>query len=104
MKYSKSIIFLMSINIIIAFILIFIGRETRNIEMSNDNLKHKIQEIKQEININQIEFTLHNDNKYLKKLFVIYHPHIQKKNTLNIIKLSDLSNIKNKEILKVDFK
>ena len=46
--------------------------------MSNDNLKHKMQEIKQYININQIEFTLHNDNKYLKKLFVIYHPHIQK--------------------------
>ena len=104
MKYSKSIIIIMTINISIAFVLIFIGHKTRNLEISNSNLKHKIDQKEQAININQIEFSLHNDNKYLKKLFSIYETDLEKKELSNIISLSELSNLEKKYIFKVGFK
>ena len=104
MKYSKSIIIIMTINILIAFVLIYIGNQTRNLEISNSSLKHKIDEKEHAININQIEFSLHNDNKYLKKLFSIYETNLEKKELLNIISLSEFSNLEKKEIFKVGFK
>ena len=104
MKYSKSIITVMFINIIIAFILIFVGHQTRNLEKINLNLAHKIGEKKQEININQIEFALHNDNKYLKKLFSLYKSDLNKTESSKIIRLSEFSSFDQKEILKVGFK
>ena len=103
-KYSKSIIVIMIINILIAFVLIYIGHQTRSLEVINFSLKHKIDEKKQAININQIEFALHNDNKYLKKLFSLYQTDLVKKESSNIISLKELSNIESKEILKVGFK
>ena len=104
MKYSKSIIIIMTINILIAFVLIYIGHQTRNLEISNSSLKHKINEKEHAININQIEFSLHSDNKYLKKLLSIYETNLEKKELLNIISLSEFSNLEKKEIFKVGFK
>ena len=104
MKYSKSIILIMTINILIAFVLIYIAHQTRNLEISNLNLKHKIDQKEQSININQIEFSLHNDNKYLKKLFSIYETDLEKKELSNSISLSEFSNFEKKEIFKVGFK
>ena len=104
MKYSKSIIIIMTINVLIAFVLIYIGHQTRNLEISNSSLKHKIDEKEHAININQIEFSLYNDNKYLKKLFSIYETNLEKKELLNIISLNEFSNLEKKEIFKVGFK
>jgi len=104
MKYSKSIIIIMTINILIAFVLIYFGHQTRNLEISNLSLKHNIYQKEQAININQIEFSLHNDNKYLKKLFSIYETDLEKKELSNIISLSEFSNFEKKEIFKVGFK
>ena len=103
-KYSKSIIVLMFINILIAFVLIFIGNKTRNLEISNLTLKNKIDEKEHTININQIEFSLHNDNKYLKKLFSIYDTDLENKELSNIVSLSEFSNFEKKEIFKIGFK
>ena len=104
MKYSKSIIIIMTTNIFIAFILIYIGHQTRNLEISNLNLKNKIDKKEHSININQIEFSLHNDNKYLKKLFSIYKTDLEKKELSTIISLSEFSNFEQKDIFKVGFK
>ena len=104
MKYSKSIIIIMTTNILIAFVLIYVGHQTRNLEISNLSLKHKIDEKEHTININQIEFSLHNDNKYLKKLFSIYEINLEKKELSNIISLSEFSNFEKKDIFKVGFK
>ena len=87
MKYSKSIITIMTINILIAFVLIYIGHKTRNLEISNSNLKHKIDQKEQAININQIEFNLHNDNKYLKKLFSIYETDLEKIESVDMMRI-----------------
>ena len=94
----------MTINIFVAFVLIYIGHQTRNLEISNLSLKHKIDKKEHSININQIEFSLHNDNKYLKKLFSIYGADLEEKELTNIISLSEFSNFEKKEILKVGFK
>ena len=94
----------MTINIFIALILIYIGHQTRNLEISNLILKNKIDEKEHIININQIEFSLHNNNKYLKKLFSIYETDLEKKELLNIISLTEFSNSANKDIFKVGFK
>ena len=44
----------MAINILIALVLIYVGHQTRNLEISNLSLKHKIDEKEHAININQI--------------------------------------------------
>ena len=94
----------MTINIFIAFVLIYIGHQTRNLEISTLILKNKIDEKEHIININQIEFSLYNDNKYLKKLFSIYETDLEKKELSNIISLSEFSNFEKKDIFKVGFK
>ena len=91
----------MIINILIVFFLIYIGHQTRTLEISNLSLKNKIDEKKYAININQIEFSLHNNNKYLKKLFSIYDTDLENKELSNILSLSEFSNIENTEIFKV---
>ena len=94
----------MTINIFIAFVLIYTGHQTRNLEIYNLSLKNKIDEKEHIININQIEFSLYNDNKYLKKLFSIYEKNLEKNELSNIISLSEFSNFEKKEILKVGYK
>jgi len=99
----------MFINITIAFFLIFVGHQTRNLEKINMKLLHKIDQKHQEININQIEFALHNDNKYLKKLYSIYKSDLDKsdlnkKNSSNIFKLNDFLNFEHSSFIKVGFK
>ncbi len=94
----------MLINISIAIVLIFIGHNTRDLELANEKLLHKIDEKKQEININQIEFTLHNNSKYLSKLFSLYTDTDYKKDISKVIKLSEFSGFENKEMFRVDYK
>ena len=103
MKYSKSIIIIMFINIIIAFFVIFLGHQTRRLEIVNNETMNKIYSVNQEIKINQMEFALHNDNQYLKKLYSIYQGNINRKMPVTIIKLSELSSLKNEEVYKVNF-
>ena len=94
----------MTINILFALVLIYVGHQTRNLEISNLSLKHKIDEKEHTININQIEFSLYNDNNYLKKLFSIYQADLEKKELSNIVSLSEFSNFEKKEIFKIGFK
>ncbi len=94
---------IMFINIVIAFFLIFLGHQTRKLEIVNKETVKKINAINQEININQMEFALHNDNQYLKKLYLIYEGDFKKTEPSRIIKLSELSSFKNEEVYKVNF-
>ena len=63
--------------------------------------KEKI--INEEININQLEFTYHNDNDYLMKLFSLYHSDIEKKQS-QIIKVSEFLSIEKEKTFKVKYK
>ena len=93
----------MFINIIIAFFVIFLGHQTRRLEIVNNETMNKIYSVNQEIKINQMEFALHNDNQYLKKLYSIYQGNIDRKMPVTIIKLSELSSLKNEEVYKANF-
>ncbi len=104
MKYTKSIFILMSINIVIAFFLVFIGHQSRDLEIQNKKLLYNIDKTKQKININQIELALHNDNEYLKKLYSIYQNDLEIKKSSKIFKLSELNKINNKEFFRVQYK
>ena len=76
MKYSKSIIAFMLLNLIIVFLTVYVGNKTREIEKNNNLLKNKILAIKEEIHINLIEFTTHKNANYLGKLYSIYFTNI----------------------------
>lgn len=93
----------MIFNFVIAFFLIFVGHEARKIEVVKMELINKIKLKEQEININEIEYALHNDNRYLKKLFSIYQDNPEKKALSKIIKLSEYPNYSSTDYYKVKF-
>ncbi len=96
MKYTKQIVFLIFINLIIVFLSIFSGNLTRKLELTNNQLKQNIEKEKEQLLINKIEFSFYNNSDYLKKLHDIYlfieEDHPEKK----IVSLSNISD-RNKE-------
>ena len=103
MKYTKQIVILMLINLIIAFLLIFIGHQARQIEISNIKLKTSINELNKEIVINKIEYTFHNNAGYLKKLYELYDDSIEENVENRILSFKDFSNRDKNNILLVDY-
>ena len=93
----------MIFNLVIALIMIFIGHEARNIEVANNKLKNKINLIKQEINVNQIEYTFHNNTQYLKKIYSLYNSDKDSKKVSKIITVDDLKNKTYNNIQLVDY-
>ena len=87
-----------------AFFLVFIGHQSRYLEIENNKLLYNIEETKHKININQIELALHNDNEYLKKIYSIYQNDFEIKESSKIFKLSELIKVDNKEVFKVQYK
>ena len=53
MKYTKSIIAFLSINLLLVFSMIFIANKTREIEKNNNNIKLAISKINENVKINQ---------------------------------------------------
>ena len=72
MKYYSAIISLFTFSIFSIISLLILGNITRNIEKQNFLLKNKIINIEDQININEIEYTLHNNYDYLKKMQKLY--------------------------------
>ena len=67
MKYSKQIIFFLFINFIIIFLSIFMANITRKLELANNQIINDIKKQEENLSINKIEFTYHNNSDYLKK-------------------------------------
>ena len=77
--------------------MIFIANNTREIEKNNHNLKMKISKISENLKINKIELTAHQNSSYLKTLYELYFYETQNNNVpLNnvplIVKMKELSN------------
>ena len=94
----------MFVNIIIAFVLIYIGHQTRNLELINNKLTSKIEEKKIEIDINQSEFALHNDHQYLIKLYSLYIENRAKKEPSKVISIKEFLKLQNEKILQAGLK
>ena len=72
MKYKNAIISLFSLSIMAVILLLYFANISRNIEKENLVLKEKINFIQEQININEIEYSLYNSYEYLKKIQKIY--------------------------------
>ncbi len=72
MKYAKSIVAFLLLNLVMVFLMIFIANKTREIEKNNSNLKVQISKITKDIKINKIEFITHQNTNYLKNLYSMY--------------------------------
>tara|TARA_Y100001970_G_scaffold142135_1_gene174889 strand:- start:25079 stop:25393 length:315 start_codon:yes stop_codon:yes gene_type:complete len=102
-KYSRQILIFTVVNLTIAFLMIFVSHKTRNIEITNNKINTKIDLIKEEININEIEYSFHNNIQYLKKIHSIYSTSKVSKNINPIISLEDLNHKKTNQILLIDY-
>ena len=72
MKYYSPIIFLFLFSFLSIISLLYLGNISREIEKNNTTLKEKIIFIQDQIDINEIEYSLFNSYTYLKKLQKIY--------------------------------
>ena len=90
MKYTKSIIAFLILNLLLVFSMIFIANNTREIEKNNNKLKIKISKISESLNINKIELATYKNTSYLKKLYELYFFETQKNYVPQIVKIEDI--------------
>ena len=90
MKYTKSIVAFLLLNLILAFSMIFIANKTREEEKKNNNLQIGILKINEEIKINEIELIAHKNISYLKKLHNLYFSDYIENDLPNIITINQL--------------
>ena len=72
MKYYSAIIFSFLLSLLSIIALLYLGNISREIEKNNVTLKEKINFIQDQIDINEIEYSLFINYTYLKKLQKIY--------------------------------
>ena len=104
MKYAKHIVFFLFINLVIVFLTIFLGNLTRKLEISNNLKDQEIQKQKEQLKINKIEYSFYNNSNYLKKLYEIYFSYEEEDLDKKIVKLSNISSLKNNKIILVNLK
>ena len=104
MKYTKHIVFFIFINLIIVFLSIFIGNLTRRLELTNKIIEQNIQKYKEQLIINKIEYSFHNNPDYLKKLHSIYFSLEEESVEKKIVSLSNFSNIKDGNVVLINLK
>ena len=104
MKYTKQILFLLLINLVIVFLSIFTGNLTRQLELTNKNTKLNIEKEDEQLQINKIEFSFYNNSDYLKKLYNIYISYEEDQIEKKIVSLSDFSDKKKEKLILVNIK
>jgi len=104
MKYSKQIIFFLLINLIVVFLSIFSGNLTRKLEVTNHQIKLNIEKEIEQLQVNKIEFSFHNNSDYLRKLHNIYFYVDETYPEKNILSLSNISDITKERVYLVNIK
>ncbi len=102
MKYAKSIVAFLFLNLVLVFAMIYIANKTREIEKRNNKLNFQISKITKEIKINKIELTTHQNSSYLKKLYYLYFSKIEKNNVPNIVSIKQLSQNTNIKLVNIN--
>ena len=92
MKYTKSIIAFLILNLLLVFSTIFIANNAREIEKNNHILKMKISMISENLKINKIELAAHQNSSYLKTLYDLYFYETQNNNVPLIVHIEELLN------------
>ena len=104
MKYSKQIVFLLLINLIVVFLSIFSGNLTRKLEITNHKIKLNIEKETEQLQVNKIEFSFYNNTDYLRRLHNIYFPIDENYPEKNILSLSNISDITKERVFLVNIK
>ena len=104
MKYSKQIVFLLLINIIVVFLSIFSGNLTRKLEVTNHQIKLNIEKEIEQLQVNKIEYSFFNNPNYLKKLHDIYFSVDEIYPEKNILSFSNISDITKERVFLVNIK
>ena len=104
MKYSKQIVFLLFINLILVFLSIFSGNLTRKLEVTNHQIKLNIEKEVEQLQVNKIEFSFYNNSDYLKRLHSIYFSVDEVYPAKNILSLSSMSDIRKERVFLVNVK
>ena len=104
MKYKKHIVFFLFINLIIVFLSIFIGNLTRKIEVRNTIIEKDIQKYREQLKINKIEYSFHNNPDYLKKLHDIYFSLEEENIEKKIVSLSNISKFEDDNVVLINLK
>ena len=104
MRYSKQIVFLLLINLIIVFLSIFSGNLTRKLEIANHQIKLNIDKETEQLQVNKIEFSFYNNPDYLRKLHNIYFSIDENFPEKNILSLSNISDSPEERVILVNIK
>ena len=104
MKYTKQIVFFLLINLVIVFLAIFLGNLTRKLEINNNLIEKNIQNEKDQLKVNKIEYSFYNNPNYLKKLHNIYFSYEEESLENKILDLSNISNLNKNKIILVNLK
>ena len=104
MKYSKAILPFFVLSIFIIILLLYFANITRKIEKENYVLKNQINNIQEQININEIEFSVFNSYEYLLKMQSIYFEKNDNVSFNNRISFNDFKDKDLKNLLKIRIK
>ena len=88
----------------IVFLAIFLGNLTRKLEISNNLIEKNIQNEKEQLKVNIIEYSFYNNPNYLKKLYDIYFSYEEEGLENKIVYLSNISNLKKNKIILINLK
>ena len=92
MKYYSAIISLFGLSFFAIISLLYVSNISRNIEKQNFYLNQDIGHIVEQININEIEYSLYTNYEYLKKIQKIYFNYSESKNLNNRISFNNFKN------------
>ena len=81
MRYSAAIIFIIILNLFSVLTLIYYSNLSSKIENKNKVFISEILKVENQIKINEIEYFLHNNYSYLKKMQKIYNDDYETKVT-----------------------
>jgi len=101
MKYYSAIIFSFILSFLSVMALLYLGNVSREMEKSNIILREKINFMQDQININEIEYSLFISYNYLKKLQTIYFDEANVSSLNNRLSFYDLENQKFENLLTV---
>jgi len=101
MKYSKAILPFFVLSTLIIILVLYFANITRKIEKENYVLKNQIYNIQEQININEIEFSVFNSYEYLLKMQSIYFEKNENVNFDNRISFHDFKDKDLKKLFKI---
>ena len=102
MKYFTAIITLIFLNFFTIIGVLYIGSNSSLIQQENEKLINNIMKEKEQLKINEVEYSYHNNFLYIKKLYNIYYDFDPNKIISNKrLTLNDFQNNKVKNVYQV---